>query len=109
MVCYFAELVSSTVPSCKLLDGGLLRDGVEAICGTSATESEDRRARYRKSLAFFSASGLLVSIMFYATTSMLFFGAFLISHRLELDFNVPRDCVGDGHLPVAGVQTGQRG
>jgi decaprenyl-phosphate phosphoribosyltransferase len=51
--------------------------------------SEDRRARYRKSLAFFSASGLLVSIMFYATTSMLLFGAFLISHRLELILTFP--------------------
>lgn len=44
---------------------------------------------YRKSLAYFKPEGLLVSIMFYAATSMLFFGAFLMRYRMELVLSFP--------------------
>jgi decaprenyl-phosphate phosphoribosyltransferase len=44
---------------------------------------------YRKSLAYFKPEGLLVSIMFYAATSMLFFGAFLMRYRMELVLTFP--------------------
>jgi decaprenyl-phosphate phosphoribosyltransferase len=45
--------------------------------------------KYRKSLAYFKPEGLLVSIMFYAATSMLFFGAFLMRYRMELVLTFP--------------------
>ena len=44
---------------------------------------------YRKSLACFSPEGLLVTIMFYATASMLFFGSFLMRYRMELVLSFP--------------------
>jgi len=44
----------------------------------------DRAAAYRRSFAFYTEQGLLVSIMFYASIAMLFFGAFLMRYRLEL-------------------------
>jgi 4-hydroxybenzoate polyprenyltransferase len=43
-----------------------------------------RAAAYRKSFAFYTEERLLVSIMFYGTASMLFFGAFCMRYRLEL-------------------------
>jgi decaprenyl-phosphate phosphoribosyltransferase len=46
-------------------------------------------ARYRKSLAFFTAEGLLVSVVFYGSAGMLFFGAFLMRYRLELVLSFP--------------------
>jgi decaprenyl-phosphate phosphoribosyltransferase len=45
--------------------------------------------QYRKSLAFFTAEGLLVSVMFYGSSAMLFFGAFLMRYRLELVLSFP--------------------
>ena len=43
-----------------------------------------RAAAYRRSFAFYTEERLLVSIMFYGTSSMLFFGAFCMRYRLEL-------------------------
>lgn len=43
-----------------------------------------RAASYRKSFAFYTEERLLVSIMFYGTASMLFFGAFCMRYRIEL-------------------------
>src|SRR4029077_15944121 len=48
-----------------------------------------RAAAYRKSFAYYDEQRLLVSIMFYATTSMLFFGAFLMRYRMELVLTFP--------------------
>jgi len=45
--------------------------------------------QYRKSFAYYSEQNLLVSIMFYAATSMLFFGAFVMRYRLELILAFP--------------------
>jgi decaprenyl-phosphate phosphoribosyltransferase len=39
---------------------------------------------YRKSFAYYTEPRLLVSIIFYASSAMLFFGAFLMRYRLEL-------------------------
>lgn len=43
-----------------------------------------RAARYRRSFAHYTNDRLLVSVMFYAAASMLFFGAFCMRYRLEL-------------------------
>jgi decaprenyl-phosphate phosphoribosyltransferase len=46
-------------------------------------------ARYRRSFAFYNSDRLLVSIMFYGSSAMLFFGAFSMRYRLELVFAYP--------------------
>ena len=48
-----------------------------------------RAAAYRKSFAFYTTDRLLVAIMFYATASMLFFGAFCMRYRMELILAFP--------------------
>src|SRR5260370_29125787 len=45
--------------------------------------------QYRKSFAHYSERSLLVSIMFYGTHAMLFFGAFIGRYRLELILSFP--------------------
>jgi decaprenyl-phosphate phosphoribosyltransferase len=48
-----------------------------------------RSARYRKSFAYYNERRLLVSIMFYASHAMLFFGAFIMRYRVELLLSFP--------------------
>lgn len=48
-----------------------------------------RSKAYRKSFAFYNERRLLVSVMFYASQSMLFFGAFIMRYRLELILSFP--------------------
>jgi decaprenyl-phosphate phosphoribosyltransferase len=43
-----------------------------------------RSARYRKSFEFYNEPRLLVSIMFYGSHAMLFFGAFMMRYRVEM-------------------------
>jgi decaprenyl-phosphate phosphoribosyltransferase len=45
--------------------------------------------QYRKSFGYYTEQNLLVSIMFYAATAMLFFGAFVMRYRLELILSFP--------------------
>jgi len=46
-------------------------------------------ADYRKSFAFYTEDRLLVSIMFYGSAAMLFFGVFIMRYRLELILSFP--------------------
>jgi 4-hydroxybenzoate polyprenyltransferase len=46
-------------------------------------------ARYRHSFAYYNLDRLLVSIMFYGSAAMLFFGAFTVRYRLELILAYP--------------------
>lgn len=46
-------------------------------------------ARYRKSFRYYTAESLLNSVVFYAATSMLFFGAFIMRYRMELILSFP--------------------
>lgn len=48
-----------------------------------------RSRAYRRSFAFYNEQRLLVSIVFYASCSMLFFGAFIMRYRLELILAFP--------------------
>ena len=48
-----------------------------------------RAAAYRKSFAYYTTDRLLIAIMFYATASMLFFGAFCMRYRMELILAFP--------------------
>jgi decaprenyl-phosphate phosphoribosyltransferase len=43
-----------------------------------------RSARYRKSFEYYNEPRLLVSIMFYGSHAMLFFGAFMMRYRVEM-------------------------
>lgn len=43
-----------------------------------------RLISYRKSFNFYTPERLLVSIMFYSASAMLFFGAFIMRYRMEL-------------------------
>jgi len=49
----------------------------------------ERAASYRKSFAFYTPEKLLISIMFYASSAMLFLGAFVMRYRLELILAFP--------------------
>ncbi len=46
-------------------------------------------SNYRRSFKFYSDRSLLASVMFYASTSMLFFGAFIMRYRIELILSFP--------------------
>ncbi len=49
----------------------------------------ERAAAYRKSFRFYTEERLLVSIMFYASASMLFLGSFVMRYRMELILAFP--------------------
>ena len=55
------------------------------------TEIGDRKVAgaYRASFKRYTPESLLVSVMFYASTAMLFFGAFVIRYRIELILGFP--------------------
>ncbi|MDP9172143.1 MAG: UbiA family prenyltransferase, partial [Acidobacteriota bacterium] len=46
-------------------------------------------SKYRKSLLFFTPELLLFCVVYYGSTAMLFFGAFLMRYRLELVMSFP--------------------
>lgn len=52
-------------------------------------EASARGRFYRKSFGFYNEPRLLVSITFYGSCAMLFFGAFLMRYRLELILSSP--------------------
>lgn len=45
--------------------------------------------QYRRSFEFYTEKSLLNSILFYAATAMLFFGAFIMRYRMEMVFVFP--------------------
>lgn len=46
-------------------------------------------ALYRRSFVYYSEQSLLVSVLFYASTAMLFFGAFIMRYRIEMILAFP--------------------
>jgi decaprenyl-phosphate phosphoribosyltransferase len=48
-----------------------------------------RAGAYRKSFRKYTERSLLVSVMFYASAAMLFFGAFIVRYRVELILSFP--------------------
>jgi len=48
-----------------------------------------RAAAYRKSFAYYTLERLMVSILFYGSAAMLFFGAFIMRYRLKLILSFP--------------------
>jgi decaprenyl-phosphate phosphoribosyltransferase len=49
----------------------------------------DSAMKYRRSFEFYTEQSLLTSVLFYATTAMLFFGAFIMRYRMEMVFAFP--------------------
>lgn len=49
----------------------------------------DSAVKYRRSFEFYTEQSLLTSVLFYATTAMLFFGAFIMRYRMEMVFAFP--------------------
>jgi decaprenyl-phosphate phosphoribosyltransferase len=49
----------------------------------------DNAVAYRKSFAFYTEERLFVSLVFYGSAAMLFFGAFIMRYRLELILAFP--------------------
>jgi decaprenyl-phosphate phosphoribosyltransferase len=45
--------------------------------------------RYRRSFEFYTEEALLTSVVFYAATAMLFFGAFVMRYRMEMVLAFP--------------------
>ena len=52
-------------------------------------EDHTKATAYRASFLRYTERSLLVSVIFYASSSMLFFGAFLIRYRIELILTFP--------------------
>jgi decaprenyl-phosphate phosphoribosyltransferase len=50
---------------------------------------DESAGKYRRSFIFYTEQSLLVSVLFYAATSMLFFGAFIMRYRIEMIFAFP--------------------
>jgi 4-hydroxybenzoate polyprenyltransferase len=51
--------------------------------------SKSIAAQYRKSFAFYNDERLLNSVMFYASSAMIFLGAFVMRYRMELILSFP--------------------
>lgn len=49
----------------------------------------DSAMKYRRSFKHYTEQSLLVSVLFYAAASMLFFGAFIMRYRMEMVFSFP--------------------
>jgi decaprenyl-phosphate phosphoribosyltransferase len=51
--------------------------------------SSETAARYRRSFRFYTVDRLLISAMFYASSSSFFLGVFLVKYRVELMLTLP--------------------
>jgi decaprenyl-phosphate phosphoribosyltransferase len=49
----------------------------------------DSAVMYRRSFEFYNEQSLLTSVLFYGSTAMLFFGAFIMRYRMEMVFAFP--------------------
>jgi decaprenyl-phosphate phosphoribosyltransferase len=63
--------------------------GLKRFSELSEIGDRAKAGAYRASFKHYTPESLLVSVMFYASASMLFFGAFIIRYRLELILAFP--------------------
>ena len=86
-------IVSSTVPPISLLLSywlvGCYFMALKRYAEYRHLKEDDSLRKYRASLAFFTPELLLTSVVFYASSAMLFFGAFLMRYRVELVLSFP--------------------
>ncbi|HZB88056.1 MAG TPA: UbiA family prenyltransferase [Terracidiphilus sp.] len=86
-------MVAATVPPLTLLLSywlvGCYFMALKRFAEYRHLQQDGSVGKYRASLAFFTPELLLYSVVFYAASSMLFFGAFLMRYRLELVLSFP--------------------
>jgi 4-hydroxybenzoate polyprenyltransferase len=86
-------IVSSTIPPASLLLSywlvGCYFMALKRYAEYRHLKQDDSLSKYRASLAFFTPELLLSSVVFYASSAMLFFGAFLMRYRVELVLSFP--------------------
>lgn len=86
-------IVSSTVPPVSLLLSywlvGCYFMALKRYAECRHLKKDNTLRKYRPSLAFFTPKLLLASVVFYASSAMLFFGAFLMRYRVELVLSFP--------------------
>jgi decaprenyl-phosphate phosphoribosyltransferase len=63
--------------------------GLKRFSELSEIGNRDVAGAYRASFKRYTPESLLVSVVFYASTAMLFFGAFIIRYRIELILGFP--------------------
>jgi 4-hydroxybenzoate polyprenyltransferase len=86
-------IVSEAVPPASLLLSywmvGCYFMAVKRFAECREIGDARQAARYRRSFAYYTPDRLLVSILFYASAAMLFFGAFIMRYRFELIVSFP--------------------
>jgi len=86
-------IVSSTVPPVSLLLSywliGCYFMALKRYAEYRHLKEDDSLSKYRTSLALLTPELLLASVVFYASSAMLFFGAFLMRYRVELVLSFP--------------------
>jgi 4-hydroxybenzoate polyprenyltransferase len=86
-------IVSALVPPASLLLAywmiGSYFMGMKRFAEFREIANRAVAAAYRRSFRYYNGRRLLVSIMFYGSAAMLFFGAFIMRYRLELVMTFP--------------------
>jgi decaprenyl-phosphate phosphoribosyltransferase len=83
----FTRISVSLVLSCWMI--GCYFMGIKRYAEVRALRTVPDMGRYRPVLVFYSEATLISSIMFYASASMLFLGAFMMRYRMELILSFP--------------------
>lgn len=63
--------------------------GVKRLAEYRFIGDPEQAALYRRSFKYYNEEVLIISSLFYAMTSTLFLGIFLIKHRMELILSFP--------------------
>jgi len=86
-------IVSETLPPASLLLSywmvGCYFMAIKRFAECREIGDARQAASYRRSFAHYTPDRLLVSIVFYASAAMLFFGAFIMRYRFELIVSFP--------------------
>lgn len=69
--------------------GGAFLMAVKRYAEYREIDDADRAGKYRRSFRFYTEEGLLLSAFFYALTSVLFLGIFLIKYKIEFILSFP--------------------
>jgi 4-hydroxybenzoate polyprenyltransferase len=89
---WFIVTSATMAPASLLLSYWMIGCYFMALKRYAELKAMDNRAvagAYRRSFAYYTPDRLIVAIMFYAASAMLFFGAFCMRYRLELILAFP--------------------
>ena len=89
----WTAVISALLPPSSILIaywmGGAYLMAVKRYSEYRFIGSPERASLYRRSFQFYSEHSLLLSAVYYALTSALFLGVFLIKYRIELLLTIP--------------------